>query len=184
MNQWSASSKPLPPPHEVKQVIIRDTQRTSGYQVLVETGTHRGAMMEAQKYNFRKLYSIELSDFFFEAATRRFKNDPQVTIVHGDSGEKLASVVAELKEPAVFWLDGHYSSGDTAKGQLECPIYGELSAVLQDRDRAHIILIDDARCFQGGNDYPTVEELAAYILKTNPAYRLEVVDDVIRVDKK
>ncbi len=181
MNQWVASGKPLPPPHEVKQVIIRDTQRLSGYQVLVETGTHRGAMIEAQKYNFEKLYSIELSDIFFEAATRRFKDDPQVTIVHGDSGEKLGSVVGELMEPAVFWLDGHYSYGDTAKGKLECPIYGELAAVLQDQNRAHIILIDDARCFQGGNDYPTVEELTAFIQKTNPAYHLEVVDDVIRV---
>lgn len=181
--KWIAAGRPLPPPHEVKQVLIRDAQRRTGYRTLIETGTHRGAMVEAQKHHFKKVYSIELSEHFHEKATARFKADTHVSIVLGDSGVMLDKVLNEVSEPAVLWLDGHYSSGDTAKGNLECPIYGELEAVLKRKTLSHLILIDDARCFLGGNDYPTVEELTAFIAARDPRYAVRVEDDVIVVER-
>src|SRR5690606_323146 len=80
-----------------------------------------------KKWNdFQSIYSIELSDRFFHAAKKRFFRQPHVHILHGDSGEKLGELMSKIKVPAVFWLDGHYSAGTTARGALDCPVYLEL----------------------------------------------------------
>jgi hypothetical protein len=41
------------------------------------------------------------------------------------------------------------------------------------------LLIDDARCFNGEGDYPTINELKGYIKDKNENYKLEVKDDII-----
>ncbi len=79
----------------------------------------------------------------------------------------------------MFWLDGHYSAGFTAKGELETPILAELETILQN-NLNHIILIDDARCFTGNNDYPTKEYLKTYVLGKQKNYKMDVIDDIIR----
>ncbi|MCZ7616643.1 MAG: hypothetical protein M5T52_24530 [Ignavibacteriaceae bacterium] len=84
-------------------------------------------------------------------------------IINGDSGKLLKQLVAKISDPAIFWLDGHYSGFETAKGDIETPIKQELGAILNS-ELNHIILIDDARLFIGQNDYPTIEELKKYIL--------------------
>ena len=55
--------------------------------------------------------------------------------------------------------------GDTAKGSKFCPIYEELNAIFTSIDK-HCLLIDDARLFNGADDYPTLDELKGFILKT------------------
>ena len=93
-------------------------------------------------------------------AQKRFENDHKVKIIKGDSGKVLKDIVKEISEPILFWLDGHYSSeffiGDeyfvTAKSDLNTPVEEELRTILASR-RDHIILIDDARLFNGTDDY-------------------------------
>jgi hypothetical protein len=41
----------------------------------------------------------------------------------------LPLIIKDLNEPAIFWLDGHYSSGITAKGDKICPIFEELDSI-------------------------------------------------------
>jgi hypothetical protein len=55
--------------------------------------------------------------------------------------------VRQLQEPALFWLDGHYSGVDTGKDELDTPVSAELEAILGSPVKGHVILIDDARCF-------------------------------------
>ena len=88
-------------------------------------------------------------------------------------------MVSSLNDPAIFWLDGHYSSGITAKGELECPIYGELDAIFSFQSLNHLILIDDARLFNGTNDYPTIPELINYVKQKNSKYTISITDDII-----
>lgn len=180
LEQWKQAGAPAPPPHIVKQMTIKDYQRQYGYNILVETGTYLGEMVTAQKQHFKQIISIELGVELFKKAQQKFRNDRHVTILQGDSGKVLPQVVAQLSAPAIFWLDGHYSAGFTAKGEKECPIYEELDAILADNQFKHVLLIDDARCFIGKADYPTVAELKAYILKKDDRYRFEIKDDIIR----
>lgn len=175
---WERNGKPLPPPHFIKQLIIREYQEKTNALTLVETGTYLGKMINAQRNRFSTIYSIELSQALYEAAREKFSIFPHIYILQGDSGKVLHSLVPQLNDRAIFWLDGHYSAGITAKGEKECPIYEELDAIFQSRHK-HIILIDDARCFIGKNDYPTIDELTAFIKAKDVDYKVLVKDDVI-----
>jgi len=179
--KWELAGKPLPPPHTVKQQAIQYYQKKSGYEVLIETGTFKGDMVLAQKEYFKKIYSIELSQALFEKAKRRFHGQPGITLLQGNSGEVIADVLAELKEPAIFWLDGHYSGGITAKIEKFSPISEELELIIANNQLRHIILIDDARGFNGENGYPPLEEVKDITAKRLPGYSFSVDEDIIRL---
>jgi len=177
---WNRYNAPTPGPHKIKQLTIAEFGKKYNCKTLVETGTFRGDMMEAQKRNFDMLYSVELSVEFWENAKERFKTDSNIHLIQGDSGVVLPKLVPTLTQPAVFWLDGHYCGGVTALSAIECPIYAEIDAVFKD-NKGHVMLIDDARLFIGKRDYPTIPELTNYIKGINPNYTVTVADDMIRV---
>lgn len=180
LSEWNKNGCPVPPPHIVKQMTIREYQEKYGYSVLVETGTYMGTMVEAQKKIFKKIFSIELGVDLFKDATKRFKKDKNITIVHGDSGKVLPEILLKINEPAIFWLDGHYSAGITAKGEKDCPIFEELNAIFDSKKFNHILLIDDARLFVGKGDYPTIDKLTEYIKSRSEKYQVEVKHDILR----
>jgi hypothetical protein len=179
IKDWENSGRPCPPPHIIKQLAIIKFQKSSNYASFVETGTFLGDMIEAQMNNFSQLYSIELSVPLYLNAKKRFQNSPKVEILNGDSGSVLVSLAKELSKPSIFWLDGHYSGGFTAKGEKDCPIIEELDAIFNGSRLKHIILIDDARLFVGQNAYPTIEELKRYISSKELHYQLNIENDII-----
>jgi hypothetical protein len=179
IKDWENSGRPCPPPHIIKQLAIIKFQKSSNYSSFVETGTFLGDMIEAQMNNFSQLYSIELSVPLYLNAKKRFQNSPKVEILNGDSGSVLVSLAKELSTPTIFWLDGHYSGGFTAKGEKDCPIIEELDAIFNGSHLKHIILIDDARLFVGRNAYPTIEELKLYISSKALHYQLNIENDII-----
>ena len=180
LNEWQKIGSPLPPPHSVKQSIIQEYQQKSRYMVLVETGTYLGDMIEAQKTKFNSIISIELDTYLHEKAKDRFKKDKNVMLVQGDSGKVLPEILKDINEPAIFWLDGHYSTGITAKGEKECPIFEELDAIFDSKKSDHILLIDDARLFNGEGGYPTIDKLTGYIRNKNEKYLFQSEHDIIR----
>jgi hypothetical protein len=180
---WRASGSPLPPPPEVKQRTIREYARRFALTDLVETGTYAGRTVEACSGMFRRITSIELDPALFAAARARFARHRHIRILQGDSAEVLPRVLAEIAAPTLFWLDGHYSGGITARATLETPIRAELDSILSHAVDGHVVLIDDARCFDGRNDYPTIDELADVVRRADPAYRFEVRDDVVRIHR-
>ena len=178
--EWEKNGRPAPPPHIIKQMTIQEYQQKYHCNVLVESGTFRGDMVEAQKNFFKKIISIELAGGLYEKAKHKFRKNRNVEILQGDSSEVLSSVMKNMTEPAIFWLDGHYSAGETAKGSTECPIYKELDCILDAKPLNHVILIDDARDFTGKGDYPAIDTLTAYIKNKSKGYQLSVENDIIR----
>lgn len=179
--EWEAAGKPLPPPHTVKQQAIQYYQEKSGYSVLVETGTYKGDMVLAQKDFFKKIYSIELSQMLFEKAKKRFSGQPGIVLLQGNSGEVISDVLKELTEPAIFWLDGHYSGGITATIEKYSPVEEELELIISNNQLQHIILIDDARGFNGEHGYPTITKLEETTANRLQGYHLSVDEDIIRI---
>lgn len=179
LEQWHYNGCLLPAPHIVKQITIAYYQKKFSISSFVETGTYLGDMIEAQKKRFKKLYTIELGIDLYKKAAERFANDNNIQIIQGDSGQVLPSLLKEINESAIFWLDGHYSEGITAKGNKNCPIFEEIDAILNNSKYNHVLLIDDARCFIGEGDYPTIENLATYIKSKNAKYQFEVKNDII-----
>jgi hypothetical protein len=178
---WEARGRPIPPPHAAKQEVLRRYAQRYGLKIFVETGTYRGEMVEAMKPLFKKIYSIELSEQLFAAARRRFRWDSHVELIRGDSGRELGRIVATIDQPALFWLDGHYSAGITARGEKDTPIFEELGHILRAPDLGHVIVIDDARHFGSDPAYPTLEELRKYLLSRRPHVRVAVEGDSIRI---
>lgn len=180
VRQWEVRGRPCPPPHLVKQGVLKAYAQEYDLRIFVETGTYLGDMVEAMKRSFERIYSIELSEELFLAARERFSRDKHVQIIHGDSARELGKIVQGINQPALFWLDGHYSAGVTARGQKETPILEELHGILHEVKLKHVVIIDDARCFGAAEGYPTIEELIEFIQCQRADYSVAVEDDIIR----
>ena len=183
ISEWIAKGKPVPPPHALKQIVIEEFRKKFNYDILIETGTFQGDMVETQRKNFKEIYSIELSEKLFNECKMRFSRFNHINLLQGDSSDVLPVIMKKNSSPAIFWLDGHYSGGITAKGTKSCPIYEELNAVFSN-GLNHVLLIDDARDFNGLNDYPALNELEIFICKFKPSYSFEVKDNIIRAYQK
>lgn len=178
--KWERSGRPVPPPPIVKYGVIKEYQRRFGLRTLIETGTFSGGTIDAVKRRFERIVSIELSPEWHARAVKRFGSLRHVTLVHGDSATRLPEVLQTLREPALFWLDAHYSGPMTARGAIDSPIVRELDAIRAHGISGHVILIDDMRDFQGRDGYPTVAELLDWIHEADPGAHVEVKDDILR----
>lgn len=178
---WNRKGNPVPPPYTVKRVMIREFALRFGCRTFVETGTFKGDTTWTLRNDFERLYSIELDQALYEAAVRRFAGARNVSLVQGDSGEKIKDVIAQLKNRTLFWLDGHYCGAGTGKGIEDAPVMRELQAVFDSPIKNHIVLYDDARLFVGQDGYPTVDELTKWVKERRPDWTVEVLHDVIRI---
>ncbi len=166
--------------HAVKQRTLELYAKKFNLKVFIETGTYYGDMVAAMKDIFDQLYSIELSKELHEKAVKRFKEIRKIKIIHGDSGVELGNLLKEIDKPALFWLDGHYSGGITAKGDQESPIYEELNHILS-KSRKDVIVIDDASCFGRDPAYPSIADLSKFITSKKPDTEINIQDDFIIV---
>ncbi|MBU6231451.1 MAG: hypothetical protein KGI45_01995 [Patescibacteria group bacterium] len=148
---------PGPDAHADKIKAILDLQSRFKIGTFIETGTYMGDTVEAVRGAFDKAISIELDTNLHQRAAKRFIGAPNVILYQGDSATMLPEILKTLDRPALFWLDGHFSGGVTARGPLETPIERELDAIFAHSVKGHAILIDDARLFDGTHDYPTIE---------------------------
>ena len=151
--------------------------------VFVETGTFIGNTLIGLKDSFDQLFSIELDRGIYRLAKERLKNFEHIQIFYGDSSKVLPEILRDLKTPALFWLDAHYSSGVTAKGDLQTPIMHELKAIFSHSNKQHCILIDDVKDFNGLNDYPEVNKLLFFIKKeAGNYYEASVADGIFIIE--
>lgn len=156
-------------------------QKKKKYHYFIETGTYLGDTTAYLIPYFKELHTIELSKNLARRAQLRFQNQPKITVHQGDSGKVLPKIMPQIKSAALFWLDGHYCHGISAKGKKKCPIYEELSAIFSAERLSHTLLIDDMRLFVGQNDYPTLSALSAFIKKARPEAHIHVKDDIMQV---
>lgn len=161
---------------------ILSYQKRFRYGVFIETGTYKGDMVEAVKRHFAKVYSIELGDELYRKAQERFKDEKHIEIVHGDSSEALSRILADIREPVIFWLDAHDSRGDTVRGKTITPIEEELEHIFNHSIKNHVIFIDDARDFTGQRGYPSVARIQELARTHN--YLFEMKKDNFRLYPK
>ena len=174
------SKDPYLPPAERRQ-ILREYGQEWSTAYFVETGTANGDTPAALMDDFNELWTIEVGEGQWKAACRRFAGT-NVNCLLGDSGEHLPKVLAEIgEEPALFWLDGHYCGADRA--EKDTPIMEELAAIFASGVE-HVILIDDARLFEGmshygEHDWPHIDEVKA--IAADNGYTFECRDDIVRL---
>jgi len=181
--KWEKNGKPVPPPHIKKQEVLQRYAKQYELKIFVETGTYRGDMVEAMKNMFAQIFSIELGEDLCRRAKKRFRRHKHIEIISGDSGKVFKTLMPNLTTPTLFWLDGHYSGSNTAKGEKDSPIYEELTHIFNSPDIGHVIVIDDARCFSNPDcqDYPSLSDLKEFVLSARPDVCITVENDSIRI---
>lgn len=154
-----------------------------GPKIYVETGSYTGeSISRAIAAGFKQLHSIELSDKWYRVCCNRFRKNPGVKLYHGASEKVLPQVVSKIKEPAVIFLDSHWSKGTTAKGENPVPLLLELEALSTMPLRNHTILIDDIRLLgskqaaDGVWQDVTLDKVIEAVRKINPKYGISYVD--------
>ena len=167
-------------PHPLKMMVVGSYLKLFSIDDFVETGTYLGDTLGYIAKSGVRCTSVELSRELYEAAGKRFNGYKNVSLVQGNSGQVLPELLKVINKPALFWLDGHYSSGITATAETQTPISAELQAILGHSIKRHVILIDDARCFDGKNDYPHLDDLLQ-VIREEGSYRAEVSADIIRL---
>jgi hypothetical protein len=145
-------------------------------KIFVETGSYAGdGIQAALDSGYNRVYSIELSIPHYNDCKKKFENHCNVYLINGDSCDILESVIKDIDENITFWLDGHYSCGNTAKGKYLSPLMQELDAIKSHTVKTHTIIIDDMRCWN--KDNPDIkfgrEQIEQKLLDINQNYKFE-----------
>lgn len=180
VGHWIRSGCPSPAPNVVKMAVVRHHVEACGAKYFVETGTFLGSMVEHIAETGVKCFTIEIDDVIYKRAVDMLKGRKNIQCLKGDSAVVLPEVLESIDEPAVFWLDGHYSGGFTGKAEIDTPVSEELQMIIEHKIKNHVILIDDARDFNGQDGYPLLSTLLSHF-DNRPDYRAEVSADIIRI---
>lgn len=142
-------------------------------RILVETGTATGkGVYDALAAGFQEVRSIELDEHWYQFCRERFDGDERIKLWLGASEYYLWDMIADIKEPATFWLDGHYAGNGTAMGPNEFPILQELAIIARHPVKTHTILIDDMRLVAGGTTLFSIEDVERAVFAINPKYTI------------
>jgi hypothetical protein len=148
-------------PHSyTKFLIINRLRKKTNAKVFVEAGTFRGITAARCSSVFDKVYTVELDPKLAQAAKQFLTGKKNVQVIEGDALEVLPTLLAAQDlERVLLFLDGHYSRGETACGDIAEPAAEELQALMKYRDKINAIVIDDVRSFGTEPDFPKKSEL-------------------------
>lgn len=155
----------------------------SDYPVFIETGTYLGETIFGMEPYFDKLFTIELSEKYYTNTSAKYKGT-KINFLLGDSSTRLKDVFDSVTENCLIFLDGHYSSGDTAKGKKECPLLEEIEQINTYCKGNAIIIIDDCRLLSKGpqdgfaHDWSDINVSKILSILGNKVKRLYFLDSI------
>lgn len=142
-----------PFPNFVKQKLFES--HNSKDTIWVETGTFKGETTQFLAKISKYVYTIEPSEKYFKYANTVLADFSNVNIIYGSSEDCLEETLIEIENSSVvnFWLDGHWSGGETFRGELDTPIELELKIISKyiDKFQKVTVLVDDIRLFEKKN---------------------------------
>jgi len=151
--------------------------------VFIETGSFYGdGIKRALDAGFKTIFSIELSPKHHKHCLNRFKNNPEVHLILGDSHLMLPTLLRYIDENVTFWLDGHYSEGDTVMGKYRSPLMQELDVIRSHKLNTHILIIDDLRCWEKAVYGFDIDIIKDKCLEINPQYSFIIEDGYVPKD--
>ena len=143
----------VPYPQFVKEKIL--TEYNLNNSTWIETGTLVGTTAKYLSKIGKHIITIEPSLKFYNISKKNLSKYSNIELINDSSENCLNEIMSNLKDVKniCFWLDGHFSGGDTFQGPDDTPILKELDSI-----EKHIssfenisILIDDFRLFNINN---------------------------------
>lgn len=164
---WVRQGYASPYPHYMKQATI--LRHAIPGSLFIETGTYKGATSRYFRNRGFSVATVEVSQSLYETYSpylRKLGIDTRL----GDSADVVPQLLHEhVGSPSLtFFLDGHYSSGITSKGDQPVPIVREFQAIStfakMNPEKTLSVIVDDVRLFMPGGDpaYPARSTLMAF----------------------
>ena len=146
--------------------------------VAIETGTYKGETTKVLANFADSVTTIEADFGYYQRSKQTLQKFKNVIVLHGDSGVLIERALPSNQINCVFWLDAHYSGGNTAGALNHCPITNELHHILASRSASNtVILIDDSRGLIGKSGWPLLSELID--LLNQGGFSSIIIDDVL-----
>jgi len=146
------------------------------HNIFFETGTHHGFSCQiALDLGFNKVISVEIEQEYYLECYDKFIDEISEGRIHlffGDSNIWMDRMLKLVKEPSLFWLDGHLDgvSGD--------PLWIELKEISTHPIKTHTIIVDDIPV------YFDRKKVESAILAINPNYTFVYEDALNESDMK
>ncbi len=150
---------------ELRFFDLADTIKDYDLDIFVETGTGEGGAIDSVfKYNFNKLYSIEIVKELYDKCVEKFKGIQSIELLNTNSYDGLQQILSKLlKSPVthnvLFWLDAHFPGADfhysqyndTRDEKLRIPLQSEIELLWEYRKyHRDVFIIDDLRIYEDG----------------------------------
>lgn len=170
--------------------FIEAVVKKYGIKYFIETGTHTGQSTNWASTIFKYVYSCELSKYYYDLTLNKYRNKwKNVRLFNSSSDEMLNELLVERKiidGSSVFWLDAHYSGGETSGGDCKHPLLKELNIIFRDSN-LHFIFIDDVRYMffpiklDKPDQWPSIQDIFQCInyYSLDDVYRVFIASDQI-----
>jgi len=174
----------------VPQEITIELAKASGAVNFIETGTYNGGTTKWASNHFESVYTVERAKNLYDEYNQELSEIKGIAPYLGDSRAVLPEIMKQVgDQPSVFWLDGHWSGGETAGEEDECPLLGELACLANRFD--DIILIDDARLFlcappspHDPSQWPGISDVISALPESGERHFVQVIEDVVFIVPK
>jgi hypothetical protein len=164
--------------------LATDLRNRLGLRRAVETGTYRGLTARSLSPIFDEVVTIELMPELHQTAAEALKDRPNVRAIQGHSVEQLREV-RDAHVPTLYFLDGHWSGGETSGVDDECPVLRELDAI-GPGNPADAFIVDDARLFTSApppphraEQWPTLMEVVDALRAQHPEHHITLLADQV-----
>ncbi|MCX6175430.1 MAG: glycosyltransferase [Ignavibacteriales bacterium] len=167
--------------------LVKNLKKVLPLDIFVETGTFEGDTIENVKDLFSEIYSVELSEEYYNKVKKRFQSKDAIHLYLDSSEKFLKKIHPVLKEKSVlYWLDAHWCVADKTAGEKsQCPLLDELVSI-RSLNKNSIIIIDDARLLIAPppspheiTQWPDFNSIIALFRKLSTVHETIILNDTI-----
>ncbi len=160
--------------------LFNDFKNLFNVKTFVESGTYLGeTALKAARY-FDAVHTVELSPMLYSEFKKKARVLQNVIAYYGNSADVFPVFLSRLSGSNIlFWLDGHYSAGNTAFSKN--PLIAELNAIRDSSIKNSVILIDDIRSCGHylEKNWPNLRQVCHAIREISGDYEIVIMGDIL-----